>query len=82
MQAAEESGEFSYVAPLPVRHDDVDRPGVTSEMTASDDDGHASLSPAAVTDHVSQKMVRASNCFVKSLTSLLVFSASVLNASD
>jgi len=60
MQAAEESGEFTYVPPSPEKDDDEDRPGVNVAGTksgADDDEGRVSPEPTPEIDHVSQKTV-------------------------
>jgi len=54
MQAAEESGQFTYVPTVSPEQDD-ERPGV---KTATDDDDDGRLSPALETDYVSQTTVR------------------------
>ena len=60
MQAAEESGQFTYVPPSPEKDDDAERPGVNTDgmkSSFSDDDGRKSPSPVPETDHVNQKTV-------------------------
>ena len=74
MQAAEESGQFTYVPMSPVQDDDIDRPGVTTDTAAVSsisDDAAGRVSPtlAPETEHVSQKMVRTSVCLKFILTS-------------
>jgi len=60
MQAAEDSGQFTYVPPAPVTGDDADSPGVNTDRTTSgigDEDAPVSPSSAPETDQVKQKMV-------------------------
>jgi len=60
MQAAEESGQFTYVPPSPEKDDDDDRPGVIGGGTKSsvgDDEGRMSPTATPETDYVSQKTV-------------------------
>jgi len=62
MQAAEESGQFTYVPMSPVQDDNIDLPGVRTDnaaVSSISDDAAGRVSPtlAPETEHVSQKMV-------------------------